>query len=279
MIFRDYMYLDTNGLQNYISSLDPGTIDELTEVERRQTAGEGKAGLSLPGLGEAGGGGSHEKETTQQRSMKITPQNMFSRIYDVLSKDGAIRVFDDEDILYLDSVQKREVVEITREFAPSPMNELIDKVFRLMETMKSLGFVEEVNDPETQEAIQGLAMIFRGEEGSEEVPMVARAAPRTGDASIVFVAKSEFFLVNQDDFKGEMTVFGRVKRVIPANDYLDLFDFLKIPRELARDENIKSEILTLFESWPKELGGPVSKSSLHVPGPVVIVKPLAVYEA
>lgn len=273
------MYLDSDRLQNYMSSLDPGTVEELTDTQRQQTGGEGKAGLSVPGLGEAGGGGSHERENTQQRNMRVKEQNMFNRIYDALDSDKDIKVFDEDSSLPLEEVKRREIVEITRTFAPSPMNELVDKVFGLMDTMRGFGFVEEVNDPETQEAVQGLAMVFRGEEGREEVPMVARAGQGEDDSSVVFVAKSRFLMVDQSDFQGEMTIFGRVNKLIPSGDSLDLFDFLKIPRELARDANMKKEILSMFETWPKELGGPVSKESLRVPGPVVTVTPVAVYEA
>ena len=203
---------------------------------------------------------------------------MFGRVYDTLDKEKAIKVFNEDHILPLDEVRRREVVEITRAFDPSPMNDLIDNLFRLMDTMRSFGFVEEVNDPEMQEAVQGLAMIFRGEEGREEVPMVARAGHKD-DSSIVFVAKSQFLLVNQNDFQGDMTVFGRISKLIPSGKFLDLFDFLKVPRSLARDENIKKELLAMFETWPKELGGPISKDSLRVAGPVVVVTPVAVYEA
>lgn len=278
MNLRDYMYLDSDRLQNYMASLDPGTVKELADTQRQQTGGEGKAGLSVPGFGEAGGGGSHERENSQQRSMEVTYQHMFDRLYTALDKEGDIKTFDEEQALPTGEVKKKEVVEVTRDFNPSPMNELIDKVFELMDMMKRFGFVEEVNDQETQEAVQGLAMVFRGEEGREEVPMVARAE-EDDDSSVVFVAKSRFLMADQSDFQGELTLFGRVSKLIPSGESLDLFDFLKIPRELARDANTKKEIISMFETWPKELGGPVSKDSLRVPGPVVIVTPVAVYEA
>lgn len=278
MEFRDYTYLDTSRLQNYMSSLDSGTVEELTEITRSQSEKEGRGGIRAHVI-EASGRGSSQEESTQQRSMRVTAQHMFGRVYDTLEKEKAIKVFNEDRLLTFEEVRRREVVEVTRAFDPSPMNDLIDNLFRLMDTMRSFGFVEEVNDPEMQEAVQGLAMIFRGEEGREEVPMVARAGQDEGDSSVVFVAKSQFLLVDQNDFQGDMTVFGRISKLIPDGKFLDLFDFLKVPRSLARDENIKKEILTMFETWPKELGGPISKDSLRVAGPVVVVTPVAVYEA
>lgn len=282
MILRDYMYLDTNRLQDYMSSLDSGTVEQLTEIQRSQSAGEAKGGINIPSVFEAGGGGSHERETTQQRNMRITAQNMFSRVYEALDKDHEIKVFDEDNILPFRDIRRREIVEITRTFSPSPMNDLIDNLLRLMNTMRGMGFVEEINDPETQQVVQALAMIFRGEEGREEVPMVARVEQdgRSGDESaVVFLAKSQFVLVDQGDFEGEMTVFGKVNKLVPAGRSVDLFDFIKLPRAFARQGNIKKDLLEMFESWPPEFGGPISKESLEVVGPVVVVTPVAVYEA
>lgn len=282
MILRDYMYLDTNRLQDYMSSLDSGTVEKLTEIQRSQSGGEAKGGLKVPGFGEAGGGGTHERETTQQRSMRVNAQNMFSRVYDVLDKEGNIKVFDEDSTMQPGEVRRREVVEITRTFSPSPMNDLIDNLLKLMNTMRGMGFVEEVNDPETQQVVQALAMIFRGEEGREEVPMVARVKQDGGseqDSAVVFLAKSQFILVDQGDFEGEMTVFGKVNKLVPAGQSVDLFDFIKLPRAFAREGNIKKDLLEMFESWPVEFGGPISQESLEVVGPVIIVTPVAVYEA
>lgn len=282
MILRDYMYLDTNRLQDYMSSLDSGTVEKLTEIQRSQSAGEAKGGVNIPSIFEAGGGGSHERETTQQRSMRITAQNMFSRVYEALDNGNNIKVFDEDSVLPFGEVRRREVVEITRTFSPSPMNDLIDNLLRLMDTMRGMGFVEEVNDPEMQQVVQALAMIFRGEEGREEVPMVARVGQDSqseGDSAVVFLAKSQFILVDQGDFEGEMTVFGKVNKLVPAGHSLDLFDFIKLPRTFARQGNIKKDLLEMFESWPAEFGGPIAKESLEVAGPVIIVTPVAVYEA
>lgn len=278
MDFRDYTYLDTGRLQNYMSSLDSGMVEELTEITRSQSEKEGRGGIRAHVI-EAGGRGSSQEESTQQRSMRVTAQHMFGRLYDALEKEKAIKVFEEDETLSLEEVHRREVVEITRSFEPSPMNELISNLFQLMETMRGFGFVEEVNDPEMQEAVQGLAMIFRGEEGREEVPMVAQTGEGEGSSSVVFVAKSQFLLVDQNDFQGDMTVFGRVSKLIPEGKSLDLFDFLKVPRSLAKDETIKKEILAMFETWPDELGGPVSRDKLQVAGPIAVVTPVAVYEA
>lgn len=124
MILRDYMYLDTGRLQDYLSSLDPGVIEEFTEQTRSQLDKEGRAGLRAHIL-EASGGGRSQEETTREQTVRVTAQNMFSRIYEELDKSSSIKVFDEDDSLTLDQVRRREVVEITRSFSPSPINDMI----------------------------------------------------------------------------------------------------------------------------------------------------------
>ena len=275
MILRDYTYLDTGRLQNYLSSLDPGVVDELTEVTRSQTDKEGRAGIKAYVV-EAGGGGRTENETTHERTMRITAQNMFSRVYEELEKADLIKVFDEDDSLELEGLRRREVVEVTRDFSPSPMNDAIDAIMSLMTTMEQMGFVEEINDEEA-EMVRTMAMIFRGDEDNEELPMVSRGDQNT--ASVVFSARSKYILDDQSNFQGPMTVFGKVKKVIPVSQSLDLFDFLKLPSAVRNEATMKKELLEMFHSWPKELGGPIKKESMEVAGPAIVVTPVAVYEA
>lgn len=281
MILRDYMYLDTGRLQDYLSSLDPGVIEEFTETTRLQSDKEGKAGIKASFFGagvDAGAGGRSEEESTREQTVRINAQHMFSRIYDELDKGGSIKVFNEDDTLTLDRVRRREVVEITGNFSPSPLNDMIDSILNLMNVMEEMGFVEEVGDPETQQVVRALAMIFRGDEGKEEVPMVSRAEQQDG-ASVVFLAKSRFLLIDQEDFEGDMTVFGKVQKLVPEGESIDLFDFLKLPRAIRREANLKEELFGMFESWPKELGGPIARESTEVKGPALVVTPVAVYEA
>ena len=98
MIFRDYMYLDTGRLQDYLSSLDPGVIEEFTLTTREQLDKEGAAKLRAHIL-EVGGGGHKQDETTREQNVRVAAQHMFARIYEVLSKDKSIKVFDEDDLL------------------------------------------------------------------------------------------------------------------------------------------------------------------------------------
>lgn len=278
MFLPDYMYLDISRLQNYMSTLEPGEIEQFTQTTRALSDKEGQAGFkaSVMGAGvDAGVGGHSQEETTNERQLRITAQHMFGRVYEELEKADLIKVFDEDDPLNPDSVKRRDVVEITRSFSPSPLNEAIDGIMKLMGVMEQMGFIEEVSSKDL-EMVRAMAMIFRGDEGKEEVPMVARGGQ--DEPSVVFLAKSRYVLVDQDEFEGPMTVFGKVQKWVPQNASIDLFDFLKLPKAVRGEANLKKDLLEMFSSWPNELGGPVAKESIQIPGPAMIVTPVAAYE-
>ena len=280
MILRDYLYLDTERVQDYLSSLDPGITDEFEETVKEGSGREGNLGIKAHFLA-AGGRSQSQEESIYETTFRIRAQNWFYRVYDQLKDDDAIRVYDQDEPIDLgaDRLRRGDVVEITRNFAPSPLNKMIDQIFDLVDLMTKLGLTEKLGDEDTQQALSMMTMVFRGDHEDAEVPMVARSNGQ--DSSVIFTAKSDFLLRSEDDFYGDMTVFGRVQRVVAASAAVDLFDLLRMPAGLRRlgasEANIKAAILELFESWPEELGGPLDKEAIKIPGPALVVTPVAVY--
>ncbi len=266
MKLRRYMYLDTETVQDYASNLSSGVIESLIETSRSGLGREDEQG---------GDKSTSEEEIIRESKMRMTAKHLFSQIYDQLGTD--IRIYDEDQPLAFDEVRRSEAVEVSRGFYPSALNETLDSVLDLMRKMQQLGFTEEFTDPEVQRGVRAIAMVFRGNEGEEETPMVARGMG--GETSVVFLAKNKYILGNRQDFQGDMTVFGTVKRKISKGQTLDLFDFLKLPRALRDEVDIKEKLFQLFQSWPRELGGPIDREKTIIPGPAIIVTPVAVYEA
>lgn len=266
MKLRRYMYLDTETVQDYASNFSTGVIEQLTETSR---SGAGKA------VGQEDDKSTSEEEVTRESIMKLTTKHLFSQIYEQLG--DTIRVYDEDQKLALDDVRRSEVVEVTRTFYPSAVNEMLESILDLLAKMQQLGFTEELAAPEVQQGVRAMAMIFQGDEGEEEIPMVS--AGEGDDTSLVFLAKTRYILGNPQDFQGDMTVFGTVKKKVPKGQAIDLFDYLKLPRALRGQVDMKEELYRLFQTWPKELGGPIDRKNTVVPGPAVIVTPVAVYDA
>jgi len=57
---------------------------------------------------------------------------MFHQLYEALEQVDAIAVFDEDDPADLKRIKKGSVVEISRFFEPSPVNEAIDSILKVM---------------------------------------------------------------------------------------------------------------------------------------------------
>ncbi len=139
----------------------------------------------------------------------------------------------------------------------------------------------ELKDAETKQAMALMSNLFRGGTDKErDVPVVANSTNST--YSIAFLAERQYLLRNPEELVGEMTLVGKVRRVIPEGENLDLLAFSNVlPRSLRRSATASSQMrdamVELFASWPEELGPALDRDALTMKGPVIIVDPLAVF--
>lgn len=274
MAFRDYLYLDTNRLEDYLSHLDKGDIESIRDTSR--TLENEESVTDAPPLNEPVDDtpGRTETENVQERILRISAKHQFDRLYKALQNE----------IVNLDRDKtppvRQSIVELTRDFEPSPVSQMIESLLQLTDMIQGMGVVD-VSDTETQEAMNAMTMLFRREGQSEDVPMLSRV--EDSEYSILFSAKRKHLLCEADVFEGEMTLVGKVQQVVPPGKSVDLFDLLKVlPRSLRRGKkggnDLREAIVGLFESWPDELGGALSKDAMELHGPALFVSPLAVFE-
>lgn len=277
MALRDYLYLDTGRLEDYLSDLDPGSLQSVREIVREASHEGGRE--PMPSLGEEPRPASRtETEEMKERTLNISAKHSFSRLYDALGAANRIKTKEVDEPLGIDDLEKGDVVELTRDFAPSPVTQMIESMFELLKIMQGMGLGNEFAGSE--EAIQGMSLLFQRDEQDPDLPMISEVV--ADDATVLFVAQRRYVLCSTDDFEGEMTVFGRAQRLIPTGTQVDMFDLLRVfPRSLRRAKgdgrSMRDLLVEMFEKWPDELGGPVAKESLTLTGPAVFINPVAVY--
>jgi len=135
-----------------------------------------------------------------------------------------------------------------------------------------------------EQNIRTVMELLGGTQEDKDIPMIA--LDEDDGFSVVFSAKSSFIDpgCSEEDFVGEMTVFGKVSRILPANSTIDLIDLLgllkSLPRRMRRArsiEDLKRTLLHGFEDLPESLGGPIDREEFTVHGPAIILSPVAVY--
>lgn len=277
---RDYRYIDVARIVDYLSSVDPGVAGELTQRMKTNSGVDFSGSLNLQAI-RLGGGARKGDETEVQQTVRIYAQHMFNRLHGELSKAGAIQTVDLNTPLETEVLTTSGVLEITREFRPSPLNQMLDSFMEVVNMMKALGFEEELGDESEMQQMMAVMGLLRGEEGTNEIPMFAKAE-KSEDASVVFVVRENFLLGTGAEFRGVMTLLGKVQEQIPSGSTLDLLDLLKVlppgVREAeAMGAHFKEAINNLMGEWPKEFGGPIKGDEVIVEGPAVVVTPVAAY--
>lgn len=280
LLLRDYKYIDVARIADYLSSVDPGVASELTQRMKSNSGVDVSGGFNIQAF-KLGGGARKGNETEVQQTVRVYAQHMFSRLYGELEQAEAIRVVDTDVPLTVEELTKSDILEITREFRPSPLNQMLDSFVDVLDMMKSLGVDVEFSDGNDMEQIEAVINLLRGDSGSNEVPMFAKA-DKPGDASVVFVAKENFLLGTSAEFRGEMTLFGKIQKQIPSGSSMNLLDLLKVlPPGVRETEGFggtfKDAIHGLMGEWPKEFGGPINNDEVIVRGPAIVVMPVAAY--
>lgn len=275
MQLRDYRYLDREKLEDYLSGMDTGVVESVKEVIKTEDSPDSVS--NPPTLGAAPPSQS-SVETTNERVLSISAKHSFSRLYDAVG--DSLASF--EDGLPTDvTLKKNQVIEITDEFYPSPINQMIDSMTNFMDTMQQMSFMggmEALDTPEGQQAMQLMSTLFAGNTETNMLPMVAG---QTDQTKLLFMAVEKYIIGSREDFEGELTLFGKVAKVISPSESVDLLELLKVlPRSLRRGgmaDSFRATMVEAFKQWPSELGGGIDAAALTLAGPAYVITPVAVY--
>jgi hypothetical protein len=123
---RDYYYLDTLKLQHYAASLDSGDIEAIRTVTRTETQEQARAQSDLGVAPEDRHG---IEENVSERTLRISELHTFSRLHQSLL--GQMIVIDEDTEIDFDAIGRSSIVELTRDFVRSPINEMIDSLLQL----------------------------------------------------------------------------------------------------------------------------------------------------
>jgi hypothetical protein len=109
--------------------------------------------------------------------------------------------------------------------------------------------------------------------------MLSRNDPQP---SVLFSIQRKYLLVGVENLSEDVSVFGKIQRVVPSGTRIDLVDLANImPRNLRRGPNaseFRDAFVKIFEQWPDEFGGPISPEKLVVSGPLYVLNPIAIVE-
>lgn len=111
---------------------------------------------------------------------------------------------------------------------------MIDSFFEIAQMMQQFN-PGEMDNRETQEVLAIMTTLFAGQQDAEDkgLPMISEEA----GTAFLFVAQSQYLLRTPEEFQGEMSILGKISRVLPPGSQVDLLDLLKLfpsaPRSMS----------------------------------------------
>lgn len=270
MKLRNFLYLNTKVVEDYIAAIDGYTYDEETQA----VATSSENALSGKGaLGVASGSGSHTGKQSEEikRSVRISDAAKFEKVHKFLRSDEDDRLkyyefLTDEDYtgLYRDDFLE---VLVTARF--SKMKEITDSVKKFAELAAVLETVtdQQLLGKKATEAVQGFSALGQMKSG-KEIACVFEFEDRKHP--LVAYLDESYFRCGQDNFVGQAYLLCKIIRKVPKGQSIkldEIFDDIKkLPLNRAQRR-----------SMPKNMDNPAELRDV-IKGPALVVLPIAVYQ-
>ena len=270
MKLRNFLYLNTKVVEDYIAAIDGYTYDE--ETQEVATSNE-NAVTGKGALGVASGSGSHTGKQSEEikRSVRISDAAKFEKVHKYLrsDEDDGLKYYEfltDEDYtgLYRDDFLE---VLVTARF--SKMKEITDSVKKFAELAAVLETVtdQKLLDKKATEAVQGFSALGQMKSG-KEITCVFEF--EDGKLPLVAYLDESYFRCGQDNFVGQAYLLCKIIRKVPKGQSIkldEIFDDIKkLPLNRAQRRNM-----------PKNMDNPAELRDV-IKGPALVVLPIAVYQ-
>lgn len=270
MKLRNFLYLNTKALEDYVSAIDGFTYDEESQAiaTSNENTVSGKAGISI-----AGGSGEHtgRKEEEIKRTVRISDASKFDKIYRYLKSDEGegLNYYECFNNSIYDELRRDDFLEVLVTARFSRMKEVTDGVKKIAELAAAIETFtdQEILDQSTIEAINGFSALSQLK-ASQKIACVFEFEDK--QYPLVANLDKNYFRCEQDHFVGQAYLLCKVIKKIQKGQSIELDeifdDVKKLPLNRAQRRNM-----------PKNLENPVEVRDV-IKGPALVVIPIAVYQ-
>lgn len=268
-LFRSPIYLDLETLVPLANFHNIEVMADVSLSERDLGKKGANAGLrmGIPGgpTIEAGGSGSREFEVAQARTVKDHPTSALNRLLDDLAEAGQLSDLEDG------AAFKRQLIELDRDWNVSAATDIGSTLEGLVRVMVSNPAA--MSSPEMPP--EAMSIMAGGSTSSGTVVLETDEEDSEGRKIIVLLAADDLLAKSTiDDLEGDRTVFGLVHDIVPQDKQYSLEKvFLAgFSRSIRRTFKTK-DLLSLGVA----LNQPIGEDDLDIPGPLIVIKAVAVY--
>ena len=271
---REFVYLDRQKVEDFVSDLLTGLPVERTEVATSKPSEVGGSiGFASTRINLKKGG----RELSKEELMKTTDVSLFKQLYQILEMESKVRKLEAFNIEGWEHLGVREFIEVKAKVELSAM----ERVFNLMKWIKDWESIFP-NKSKSKSAAQkqGWQSLIKF------LDMLSEKRETYNIRITPITAPSEEFLfgaslpranirVIKEELAGEYTVFGRIQHKLAQGEKFSLFHLFTLGIQFP--EQGIDNFLDLFEDVTTLLGSPVKKEDLQLSYPAIILTPVAIF--
>lgn len=266
MILRNFLYLDTATVDDYLSTLEgsipEGTYDQ-TDLDKKGKGG--KAGYKII---EGNIAAESSSEIKQKRA--VTDAAKFQRLFELLEESEQYRYLDVFDSMLWGAISRGDILEVQANIRFPDwfgVTQAIDDLSPLIDLMAAIG-EEQIIDRKTRNAIQSISGFGKLLE-NRPMPIVFHAISTLGYDFTANLAK-QYLRVTLSDLQGEATVYGKVQRILPKGEKHEVFSIFPA---------FSTSLPSLSKAQKDKMQRDLAKQNLAqvIKGPAIILSPVAIY--
>lgn len=269
MKLRNFLYMNTKVIEDYIASIDGYTYDE--ESQAIATSSEntlsGKGGVAL-----ISGNGAHTGRQAEEikRSVKISDAAKFDKIYKYLqSDDDGLKYYENlSDELYAE-LNRDDFIEVLVTARFSKMKELTSSVKKIAELAAVFQNItdQQILDKKATEAVNSFSALDQLKSG-KEIACVFEFDD--GRFPLISCLDESYFRCEQDNFIGQAYLLCKVIRKISKGQSVKLDEIFDDTKKLPLNRLQR-------RNMPKNMDNPLELRDV-INGPAFVVLPIAVYQ-
>lgn len=270
MKLRNFLYLNTKVIEDYISAIDGYTYDEESQSYSNQSENTvtGKAAVKIISA-DGTHTGKHGDEV--KRTVKISDAAKFEKIYKYLQSD------DDDALKYYEfmtddsynELRRDDFLEVLVSARFSKMKEITDSVAKIAQLASVFESItdQQILDKKATDAVNGLSALGKLKSG-KEIACVFEF--EDGYFPLVAYLDESYFRCGQENFVGQAYLLCKIIRKVPKGQSIkldEIFDDIKkLPLNRAQRRTM-----------PKNMDNPAELRDV-IKGPAMVVLPIAVYQ-
>ena len=280
-LHRDFFYLNDEIAINSLSALESGKIDEI--VSKTTTAREGgfSGEVRLP-VADVGIGGSKKSSSEIEEAMVRTRTrfSIFDAWYQLLHDRKGVGTFDGWGADALDGVEPGDTIEFRAHLSPGPLQTVLRLYLWFADQALKDGnlFTQKSDERKTTSAAARNIRQLLGNtsDDDEEYPLLA--TPDGDDGPVVLLSLSQRWLIGRmGQLGGKFGVVGQVVQIIESGDEYPVIRLTRDVSPTPVEINALKVAVGHFVEPAKALGVEVEAEESVVRGPVLVIKPIAIY--